>query len=224
MKRESVGNAVTAVAVVVVVAAVLLLACGRSLFGGKSGASPLARDNSDPTTVAEKFVRASYTDTELALSLYAYDYKAYLISVYNFSSEAELFEIIGEEVCADVHSWDDVDEVWEESIESIEEESGELRIITTAKGIEYGTRIDTSGPSRWEIKGVAQLKEGDWIRMMYLSGGNVEWASITDLCRVTVECTFITEDDTWNNYIEVGLVKVDGSWGVFWGDWWMDYI
>lgn len=58
MKRESVGNAVTAVAVVVVVAAVLLLACGRSLFGGKSGASPLARDNSDPAAVAE----ASPTD------------------------------------------------------------------------------------------------------------------------------------------------------------------
>lgn len=175
---------ILAAAAVVVVVVVLLLISGNN-----------------PGNIAEKFVVNVYTDEKAAVSMYAYDYKAYLTDDYDDLDE--FFDDATDRYDRKVNSWGSyfkaVDDYYKENLE---DDLGKFSVSAEAiksKDISINTLKDEWS---WRISNLED--EGLF---------NID--DVSDAKVVTVRLTLDGKVDTERMKYDVYLVKMGLSWKVF---------
>lgn len=161
--------------------------------------SLISRGN--PTSIAERYVKATVTDSKTFMSLFAYDFKDYTLASYDGDEEA-LFEDVSDEFDADISSWNDVYKAFDAyRAEELEDQYGKYKIT-----VEATKTKDVS------VKSV--LEDNEWLIENLESSTDFDSDKISDAKLVTVKMKIVGEDDMERSKMEVCMVKVGGSWRV----------
>ncbi len=161
--------------------------------------SLISRGN--PTSVAERYIKATVTDLKTAVSLCAYDFKEYRLSSYDGDEEA-FFEDMSDQFDADVSSWNDFYKAFDtNTAEGLEDEYGKYKIT-----VEATKTKDVS------VRSV--LEDYEWLIENLESSTDFDSDKISDAKLVTVKTKIVGEDDMERSKLEVCMVKIGGSWRV----------
>lgn len=156
---------------------------------------------SRPESIAKRFSIAWYDDEKTAMSLRAFDWKAYMIYMHDGDEEA-FFEYAGDKYDVDISSWSEYYKAVDNDVkEYYEDEYGEYRItaeVTRSKDMSVKKLIEDNEECIEKLESRIAFDKD----------------KITDAKLVTTKVKLVGEDDIMRDKLEIYMVKIDGRWGV----------
>ena len=158
-----------------------------------------------PASVAQRYLKASFTDSKRASSMLAYDDQARIVSRYDGDEEV-FFENQSNWLDEDITSWKDYYKAKDASNkEGMEDELGRYTIKTEARKVkDVSAKKIRSDYEYW----LDELEDS----------ADFDRDKIKEGKRVTVKLTIKGEDDTERRTVDVVLVRTGLTWKVLTGD------
>lgn len=164
----------------------------------------VSRYNS-PASVAQRFLKASFTDSKRMASMLAYDKQAQMLDWYDGDEEA-FFVYQSDLLDEDITSWKDYYEAKDASQkEDIENELGRYTIKTEAKKVKDVSAKKIRSDYEYQLD---ELEDSTGFDSDKIKAGK----------RVTVKLTIKGEDDTERETVDVVLVRMGLTWKVLTAD------